>query len=591
MITALSAFLLPAAVVGQTCPPGGIEVSTLTPGTVLNASTPYCCSMGAACQLNLTVVGGGGAGPGYIPAVQSNVQAGGAGATFNVSFPLHTEPFSIGTTICSYFTVSPGGGGTTFGPSDLDGGGGGGAASAVLCADANNAALCASYSLTGCVIAVAGGGGGAGAALANDFANYQSNGGDAAYMPGLPASNGYNGSCQPSNGLVGGHGGTGAGMTYAGAGGASDAASNTTFPCAGILITPVNNCYNGMAGVAGQGGGSTLFPFLGSSGGVPGSKVPAPACNVSCPLVPGGVSPFYGASGGPAYSCGASGGGGGGGFYPGGGGGGSAIYVVAGLTQSGAAAGGGGGSSYVNSALHAIAYGPNAYPAPGAPGSGGLLNAANYNGSAGVIIFNSVILPSPSPSPSAAASTSQSSSVSPSTSASPVQPSPSPTSGLSPTSSPSIAASPSVSPSVSPSASTTRDLSSSVSPSPSISASPSVSPSEAAAPEPPAASSTSTSLAVGLGVGLSLLVLLIAAFIAVYWCGYRPSYFRGRGVENASAKRLETMKSANPVAEWAKSDRNLLTKSDAGAATPASKVGFNPVSSGRKVEDGANPEI
>ena len=96
----------------------------------------------------------------------------------------------------------------------------------------------------------------------------------------------------------------------------------------------------------------------------------------------------------------------------------------------------------------------------------------------------------------------------------------------------------------------------------------------------------------GLGVGLSLLVLLIAGFVAVYWCGYRPSYFRGRGVEKASAKRLETMKSSNPVSDWAKSDRNLLTKADAGAATPAAKVGFNPVSSGRTVEEAAStPEL
>jgi hypothetical protein len=89
-------------------------------------------------------------------------------------------------------------------------------------------------------------------------------------------------------------------------------------------------------------------------------------------------------------------------------------------------------------------------------------------------------------------------------------------------------------------------------------------------------------LVLGLGIGGALLVLAIVAAVLWFWCGYRPSFFRGKKMEPASAARLATLgagaSTPKPMVEdWSKSDRNLLGAAAADSGTPSSRVAYNPV--------------
>ena len=553
-----------------TCGVSSTDLSRVAPGTVLQPGVSYCCGGGGGCVVNFTIWGGGGAGPGWttaFPAPQPPIVAGGAGAGFNVSVPLRDVSDIFTLNRCSFFTASPGGGGSVLATSNSDAGGSGGGASALLCGDAVNLRP----------LAVAGGGGGAGASLENVVGSI-SNGGDAARMPGEVAMPGYNGACLVPSPEYDGGGGGGAGSGSPGGGGSSDISRNVTPPCAiPLLVTVFTGCSSGTTGTAGSpaagGAGLSLFPGAGGAGGGP---VGTCESVLPCPVYPGGASPGYGAVGGDALSCGSGGGGGGGGYYGGGGGGGSAFYfLVAPALNSGAAGGGGGGSSFVNSALGVQAYGP-LFPLPYAAGSGGVMSVPGANGTAGVIIYLGGTFASPTASPSSAASPS----VSPSSAASPsVFPSPAASVSRSTSASPASSRSTSVSPSVSAGLSLT--------PTSSVSPSFSVSPSVSASAEPvdPAAASASasrSSLVLGLGIGGALLVLAIVAAVLWFWCGYRPSFFRGKKMEPASAARLATLgagaSTPKPMVEdWSKSDRNLLGAAAADSGTPSSRVAYNPV--------------
>jgi len=93
-------------------------------------------------------------------------------------------------------------------------------------------------------------------------------------------------------------------------------------------------------------------------------------------------------------------------------------------------------------------------------------------------------------------------------------------------------------------------------------------------------------------VGGVILALLIAGAVAWFWCGVRPSYFRGKKVEAASAQRLATLgkpaAAAAVVEDWGKSDRNLLSTAAAEAATPTSRVAYNPIQGLSPERDAAN---